>query len=177
MLAQIGVRFDCQSADIDESVHDAERPAEYVSRLALEKARAVASEAADVWVLGSDTSVVCDQQILGKPGNKEDAVAMLLMLSGRRHQVLTAVALVQGERQRSLLVSTDVVFRVLCRSECEHYWETGEPWDKAGSYAIQGLGAVFVERIEGSYSAVVGLPLQETAQLLQQLGVPIWQRG
>lgn len=176
LLAQIGVRFECQSADIDESIRDAEPPAEYVSRLALEKARAIVVQAADVWVLGSDTSVVCDQQILGKPCNKEEAVAMLQQLSGRQHQVLTAVALVQGERQRSLLVSTDVVFRSLSLSECERYWETGEPCDKAGGYAIQGLGAVFVERIEGSYSAVVGLPLLETAQLLQQLGVPIWQR-
>ncbi|MFT5720731.1 MAG: septum formation protein [Motiliproteus sp.] len=176
LLAQIGARFECRSADIDESVRAAEPPAAYVSRLALEKASAVAALAPDVWVLGSDTSVVCEQQILGKPAHKEEAVAMLLSLSGRRHQVLTAVALVRGEQQHSLLVITDVWFKTLSRTECEAYWDTGEPRDKAGSYAIQGFGAVFVERIEGSYSAVVGLPLQETSQLLQQLAVPIWQQ-
>jgi septum formation protein len=176
LLAQIGVRFSCRSADIDESVLEAETSSQYVSRLAMQKALAVASLESDVWVLGSDTSVVCEQQILGKPANKDDAVATLLMLSGRRHQVLTAVALVRGERQHALLVTTDVLFKTLSRAECEQYWETGEPQDKAGSYAIQGLGAVFVERVEGSYSAVVGLPLQETAQLLQQLGIAIWQQ-
>ena len=176
LLTQIGVRFECRSADIDEAVCDAEAPADYVCRLALEKALSVASMTPDVWVLGSDTSVVCEQQILGKPVDKAGAVTMLMSLSGRRHQVLTAVALVRGEQQHRFLVTTDVLFKSLSRDECERYWQTGEPQDKAGSYAIQGLGAVFVERIEGSYSAVVGLPLQETAQLLLQLGVPIWQR-
>ncbi|MEH6473116.1 MAG: Maf family protein [Halopseudomonas sp.] len=176
LLTQIGVKFECASADIDESLRDGETPAQYVSRLALEKAQAVAINFPDHWVLGSDTTVVCDAQVLGKPTDKTDAVAMLQQLSGRRHQVMTAVALVQGERQRSLRVSTDVVFKSLSQAECERYWDTGEPQDKAGSYGIQGLGAVFVERVEGSYSAVVGLPLQEIAELLQQLGMPIWQR-
>ncbi len=176
LLTQIGVRFECRSADIDESIGVAETASRYVSRLALEKAQAVAAIEPRIWVLGSDTTVVCEQQILGKPADKAEAVATLLLLSGRRHQVLTAVALVRGEQQHVLLVTTDVLFKKLSRAECEQYWETGEPQDKAGSYAIQGLGAVFVERIEGSYSAVVGLPLQETAQLLQQLGITIWQR-
>ncbi|MFT6915126.1 MAG: septum formation protein [Motiliproteus sp.] len=176
LLTQIGVYFECRSADIDESVRAAESPAVYVSRLALEKALVVAALAPDVWVLGCDTSVICEQQILGKPTHKEEAVTMLLSLSGRHHQVLTAVALVRGEQRHTLLVITDVWFKTLSRTACEAYWETGEPQGKAGSYAIQGFGAVFVERIEGSYSAVVGLPLQETAQLLQQLAVPIWQQ-
>jgi septum formation protein len=170
-------------ADIDESLLGGEAPAQYVSRLALQKARAVAATEADALVLGSDTAVVFEQQVMGKPVDEQDAVSMLLQLSGRTHQVLTAVALVrrtgqgsgQEERHWSLLVSTDVTFKPLSRAECQRYWASGEPQDKAGSYGIQGLGAVFVERIEGSYSAVVGLPLQETAELLQRQGVAIWQ--
>jgi septum formation protein len=192
------VRFESASVDIDESVLAGETPAQYVSRLALQKARAVALDHPDVWVLGSDTAVICDRQILGKPVDKADAIAMLQLLSGRQHQVMTAVALVRcsgslaaagsvpqpgagapkngfGECYRALQVSTDVTFRTLTLAECERYWNSGEPQDKAGSYGIQGLGAVFVERIEGSYSAVVGLPLQQTAALLQQQGIDIWQ--
>ena len=182
LLQQIGVVFDCVSADIDESRFVEEAPSAYVRRLALEKARAVALEYPQRWVLGSDTAVVCDQRILGKPTDRADAIAMLQLLSGRSHQVLTAVALYRnekpgGEQQHILLVSTDVMFRSLSVEECERYWATGEPQDKAGSYGIQGLGAVFVERIEGSYSAVVGLPLQQTAELLVQLGIPVWHHG
>lgn len=175
LLAQIGVRFESVCADIDESLLAGESPAQYVSRLALQKARTVAAAEGDALVLGCDTTIVCDQQIMGKPLDEQDAVSMLLQLSGRQHQVLTAVALVQREQHRSLLVSTEVTFKPLSRAECQRYWASGEPQDKAGSYGIQGLGAVFVERIEGSYSAVVGLPLQQTAELLQQQGVAIWQ--
>ncbi len=180
LLSQIGVCFDSFSADIDESVLAGETPVQYVNRLALLKARVVAADHPGVLVLGSDTAVVCDRQILGKPVDQADAIAMLQLLSGRRHQVMTAVALVQstdaGERHWSLEVTTDVTFKTLTLDECQRYWDSGEPQDKAGGYGIQGLGAVFVERIEGSYSAVVGLPLQQTAALLQQQGVDIWQR-
>ncbi len=176
LLTQIGVRFKTRGVDIDESVLPGESPQHYVERLALAKARACsAGVGAGQPVLGSDTTVVCDQHILGKPRDRDHALEMLMKLSGRGHQVITAVALVQGERSVVEVVTTQVFFRILSEQECQRYCDTGEPWDKAGGYAIQGLGAVFVERIEGSYSAVVGLPLNETARLLQQMGIDIWQ--
>ncbi|MEH6651468.1 MAG: Maf family protein [Motiliproteus sp.] len=188
LLDQIGVEFVCASADIDESVAAGESAEHYVARLAQQKARVVANDFPGSLVLGSDTSVVCDQKILGKPLDREDSIRMLQLLSGRKHQVVTAVALVKkskknpqqgaaaAEQVASVVVTTQVLFRALSIAECERYWASGEPLDKAGSYAIQGLGAVFVEQIEGSYSAVVGLPLQQTAELLQQQGIEIWQR-
>ncbi|RDE19795.1 septum formation inhibitor Maf [Motiliproteus coralliicola] len=176
LLTQIGVRFGTDSADIDETPLADEQAADYVERLALQKAQAVAVRHPGIVVLGSDTSVICDGVILGKPADQQQGVEMLLRLSGRSHQVITAVALVAGERQRVIRVTTDVRFRSLSAEECRRYWQTGEPADKAGGYGIQGMGAVFVERIEGSYSAVVGLPLSETAALLAEFGIPAWQR-
>ncbi|MCW8887335.1 MAG: Maf-like protein [Motiliproteus sp.] len=183
LLEQIGVHFSTQGADIDETVRTGETPAQYVERLAVEKAAAVRarygeSKADDgIIVLGSDTSVVCDQHILGKPDDCGHAMAMLMQLSGRKHQVMTSIALLDGERTLSQVVTTEVFFRTLSETECQKYWHTGEPADKAGAYGIQGLGAVFVEHIEGSYSAVVGLPLMETAALLPQVGIPVWHPG
>ena len=113
--------------------------------------------------------------ILGKPVDEDDAVRMLLRLSGRKHQVLTAVAVVNSEQTLYSVVTTEVSFKPLTEAECRRYWHTGEPADKAGAYGIQGLGAVFVAQISGSYSAVVGLPLLETAELLRQVGVDVWQ--
>lgn len=188
LLDQIGVEFRCASADIDESVVAGESAEHYVARLAQQKAYAVAKNYPGSLVLGSDTSVVCDQEILGKPLDRDDSIRMLQLLSGRKHQVMTAVALVkqseeigqQGgsatEQLGSVVVTTEVLFKALSIAECERYWASGEPQGKAGSYAIQGLGAVFVEQIRGSYSAVVGLPLQQTAELLQQHNIEIWQR-
>lgn len=175
LLAQIGVKFESVSADIDERLEPNETAEAFVLRLALEKAQAVAQEYPGRWVLGSDTAVVLADQILGKPADKADSLRMLQALSGQTHQVMTAVALVNGERQQLLSVTTDVSFRTIDPAEAERYWLSGEPCDKAGSYGIQGLGAVFVEHIAGSYSAVVGLPLQQTAQLLTRCGIPIWQ--
>ena len=126
-------------------------------------------------VLGADTTVVLDGAILGKPENREQALAMLGDLSKREHQVLTAVALTDGQRSVSRCVSTTVAFRTIHFEEALRYWDSGEPADKAGGYAIQGLGAVFVSHIQGSYSAVVGLPLSETAELLEQFAIPCWQ--
>ncbi|MGE8322343.1 MAG: Maf family protein [Pseudomonas sp.] len=126
-------------------------------------------------VLGADTAVVLDGRILGKPENREDALAMLADLSGREHQVLTAVALSDGQRVHSLCVTSKVRFRAISAGEAQRYWASGEPADKAGGYAIQGLGAVFVTGLSGSYSAVVGLPLSETAELLGQFGIACWQ--
>lgn len=178
LLAQIGVRFETRPVDIPEIVQPGESAEAFVRRLALEKARAgVAVTEGRCPALGSDTAVVIDGRILGKPVNEDDAVAMLLALSGRRHQVLTGVALADGERSATKVVTTEVEFAILDEGQCRRYWATGEPRDKAGAYGIQGFGAVFVNRIEGSYSSVVGLPLAETARLLSRFGIPVWQQG
>lgn len=175
LLEQIGVRFTVLAADIDESRLDNESPEDYVLRLALEKSRAGFSlQDRALPSLGADTIVVCDRQIFGKPRDQEDAAAMLMALSGRAHKVMSAVALSQGPRYSSCLTKTLVRFRTISQSECQTYWQTGEPQGKAGGYAIQGRGAVFVEHIEGSYSGVVGLPLSETAELLSEFAIPLW---
>ncbi|CAK9891117.1 MULTISPECIES: Maf family protein [Pseudomonas] len=181
LLTQIGIPFTSLSAEIDETPLPAEAAAAYVERLAREKACAGLASLpqggdSPVAVLGADTAVVLEGRILGKPQNREDALAMLAALSGREHQVLTAVAVADHQRCLSVNVSSRVLFRPVSAEEAEAYWASGEPADKAGSYAIQGLGAVFVQRLEGSYSAVVGLPLNETAELLGQFGIPCWQR-
>lgn len=175
LLRQIGVPCVPQPVSLDERPRPGEAGAPYVIRLARAKAEAGWVKAGRGPVLGSDTALVQAGRILGKPEGEEEAVAGLLALSGRWHQVLTAVALTDGEHTRSCLVATEVLFRRLSEAECRHYWQTGEPRDKAGGYAIQGLGSIFVSRLEGSYSAVVGLPLKETAELLQSFGVPCWQ--
>ena len=176
LLQQIGVRFSVEVANIDESVQDAEQPAAYVARLALEKARAVALSHPQAVVLGSDTTVVCDGHILGKPENDSHAQQILAMLSGRSHQVMTAIAVVKDGQSEVRTVVTDVTFCVLSEAQIRAYIATGEPADKAGAYGIQGKGAVLVAAIHGSYSNVVGLPLTETAALLQAFGVPIWEK-
>ncbi|TNE72138.1 MAG: septum formation inhibitor Maf [Gammaproteobacteria bacterium] len=176
LLDQIGVDYSVQPADVDETPVEGECPEDYVTRLALGKAQAVAVDSPEhALVLGSDTSVVIDGEILGKPENHEAAAAMLQRLSGRAHQVMTAVALVHRGQSKAVLVVTDVEFRTLSASEIEAYIASGEPMDKAGSYGIQGLGGIFVREIRGSYSAVVGLPLQETAALMDAAGFPVWE--
>ena len=177
LLRQIGVSFEQRPVDLDESVAPDESPETYVKRLALEKARAafeLAGSGDEVRVLGSDTSVVLGSRILGKPTHEADAREMLMALAGREHQVLTAVALVGANVEAVELVSTSVWFRSIENAEIRSYWLTGEPQDKAGGYAIQGRGAMFIRRIEGSYSAVMGLPLFETAQLLANAGFDLW---
>ncbi|WP_454254556.1 Maf family protein [Pseudomonas sp. Marseille-Q8238] len=178
LLTQIGVPFITLSASIDETPLPAEAASGYVERLALEKARAglASLERTDAAVvLGADTAVVVDGRILGKPVDRADALAMLDALSGREHEVLTAVALVSVAREDAHVVTSRVRMRALAPGEAQAYWETGEPQDKAGSYAIQGLAGVFVTQLEGSYSAVVGLPLCETAQMLEAFGISCWQ--
>ncbi|UVL84802.1 Maf-like protein [Pseudomonas sp. B21-028] len=178
LLTQIGVSFTAISADIDETPQDHETPSAYVERLARGKAEA-GRRTLPVddggCVLGADTAVVLDGQILGKPLNQDDACSMLLSLAGRDHEVLTAIALLDGQRCESRVVRSRVRFRSITEAEAAAYWASGEPRDKAGGYGIQGLGAVFVAGLEGSYSAVVGLPLCETAQLLGHFGIPCWQ--
>lgn len=175
LLSQIGVRFGVQPVDICEAVKPGELPVDYVARLAVEKAKACFRQTdASLPVLGSDTTVVLGGRILGKPTDEKNAVETLLALSGKKHEVLTAVAVVNAEQTLYSVVKTTVKFKTLTKPLCQKYWQTGEPVDKAGSYGIQGLGAVFVEKIHGSYSSVVGLPLAETAALLESVGVDIW---
>lgn len=175
ILQQMGVRHLVKPTNIDETPKPNEPAVDYVQRMALEKAQnIIAQSSASIPVLGADTCVVCDAQIFGKPQDKQQALDMLLALSGRTHQVYTAVAVGNAEDCAVLVSTTEVLFRKLSVQECISYWETSEPKDKAGSYAIQGYGAVFVESINGSYSGVVGLPIEQTAKLLDTFGVPIW---
>lgn len=179
LLTQIGVPFSLLSVSIDETPALAESPDIYVQRLAREKALAGLALAGDAsaCVLGADTTVVLDQQILGKPADKADALVKLQALSGREHQVMTAVALASQSGCVVRLVTSRVRFRSIRPDEMEAYWASGEPQDKAGSYAIQGWGAIFVSALEGSYSGVVGLPLCETAQMLAAHGIEYWTKS
>ncbi len=177
LLSQLGYQFITLVADIDESVAPNESPKAYVLRLAIEKAQSIYSqlpkkEQMDALVLGADTCVVINGEILGKPRNETDCINTLLKLSNNKHQVLTSIAVVGKQLVVSKVISTDVYFKDLTVNEIRLYWKTGEPVDKAGSYAIQGIGGQFVTRINGSYSAVVGLPLYETAQLLASVELP-----
>jgi len=173
LLASIGVPVTVVPSDLDETPLSGELPGDYAERLAVAKAEAAVPQT-QLPVLGSDTAVVFDGTIMGKPRDEQEAAAMLTKLSGRTHQVLTAVAVVGPQGVLSCCVTTQVKMRAIHPDEIACYWQTGEPVDKAGGYAIQGLAAVFVEQIHGSHSAVVGLPLFETTRLLCQQGVPIW---
>jgi septum formation protein len=183
LLWQLGVPHRVAVADVREDALAEESAAACVRRLALAKAakiwqaaaRAGAPAAALLPVLGADTAVVIDGEMLGKPADRDAAMGMLARLSGRTHQVLTAVVLVGPHGSAQRLSQSEVSFRALTEAECAAYWDSGEPRDKAGGYAIQGLGAVFVSELRGSYSGVVGLPLFETAALLDEAGVARWQ--
>ncbi|MCO7543954.1 Maf family protein [Stutzerimonas nitrititolerans] len=179
LLTQIGVPFELLSITLDETPLPAERPEAYVQRLAREKALAGWAAVNDdsAAVLGADTTVVIDERILGKPADRAEGLLMLESLSDREHHVLTAVALATRDACEVRLVTSRVRCRRIERAEAEAYWASGEPCDKAGGYAIQGWGAVFVAELRGSYSAVVGLPLCETAQLLDLAGIARWVKG
>lgn len=174
LLEQIGLNCLKFPVDLDERVLPGESAPSYVMRLAEQKAQAGQKRSGThLPVLGSDTSVVFQGKILGKPKNKRHVVDMLMQLSGQTHQVMTGVAVCQNERVLSVISVTDVSFRTLTEAECFAYCDTGEPFDKAGGYGIQGLAAVFVRSVSGSYSNVVGLPLFETADLLKQFGIRV----
>lgn len=177
LLRQIGVDVEVVKVSVPEQRQVAEAPEVYAERLAREKSVAGASAATplDRPVLGADTIVLLGEQVFEKPNNRLEAIEWLRQLSGKTHQVITAVAVTYRAQTLSVVNLTSVRFRPIAVDEAERYWLSGEPVDKAGGYAIQGLGAVFVERIEGSYSAVVGLPLRETAELLAKFNIPIWQ--
>jgi septum formation protein len=179
LLRQIGVRFEVIAGEVDEDLLQDEAPVTYVSRLAAAKAHAgwrLRREAADAPVLAADTAVVFDGCILGKPLDRRDGEHMLSKLSGRTHEVLTAVALRSRAGLETRVSRSMVTFRPIDAAEARAYWDTGEPCDKAGGYAIQGHAAVFVADLKGSYSGVMGLPLFETAELLKSAGLPYWQR-
>ncbi len=178
LLRQIGVRHRIVGAGIDETPRPGERPRDYVQRLAAGKAQAVVAQLEgrpDVPVLAADTTVVLGEALFGKPADEAECVAMLGALGGRTHAVLTALALWHDGRLRQTLDTSHVTFRAIDTDERRRYWASGEPAGKAGGYAIQGLGAVFVTRLEGSFSGVMGLPLFETAALLDAAGVRRWQ--
>lgn len=182
LLRQIGVRYAVISAAIPEQPAADETALDYVQRLAREKAAAgfgqlLQQQLPIAPVLGADTLGLLDGEILEKPRDQAHARKMLRQLSGRTHQVITAVAIYSHARQALRVSITDVTFRELGDAEIAAYWLTGEPQDKAGSYAIQGLGAVFVKEIRGSYSGVVGLPIEATLELLQESAVPWWTAG
>ncbi|MBV8341207.1 MAG: septum formation inhibitor Maf [Gammaproteobacteria bacterium] len=174
LLAQIGVTCTVLVPEIDEAVLAGESAADHVVRLARAKALSVRARASGLPVLAADTMVLIGERICGKPADAADGIAMLLALSGRSHQVLTAVALATGGGVSHHLSASEVRLRQLSRAECAAYWESGEPRDKAGGYAVQGRAAVFIEHLSGSYSGVMGLPLFETAQLLDAAGLGCW---
>jgi septum formation protein len=174
LLAQIGVPHSVVAAHVDESLLPDELPTDYVARLALLKAETVRKRGELLPVLAADTTVVLDGAVHGKPRDRAHGLAMLAALRGRTHQVLTAVALATGRGVALRVNYSSVTFRDIGSEELETYWETGEPRDKAGGYAIQGYGAVFVTALSGSYSAVMGLPLCETAELLREAGIRYW---
>ncbi|MDX1252351.1 MAG: septum formation inhibitor Maf [Gammaproteobacteria bacterium] len=174
LLEQIGIGYQILNVEVDETPRQNEAPELYVSRLALAKARAgwqtLAAQPRRP-VLGADTAVVVEGEVLGKPRDREDGLAMLERLSGRCHHVLTAVSLVDEEREAARLSVSRVTFRAITAEERAAYWDSGEPAGKAGAYAIQGRAAIFVAYLEGSYSGVMGLPLYETSELLAEFGI------
>lgn len=175
LLEQLGVAHDQQPVDIDETPRAGEAPEAYVKRMAEDKA--LAAYTGRQVVLASDTCGVLDGQLLLKPADKADAMRMWQLMGGRSHTILTSVCVAWAKGLATKVVASDVRFRPFDKALFERYWETGEPQDKAGGYAIQGFGAALVESMSGSYSAVMGLPLFETAQLLEQAEIAIWQEG
>ena len=172
LLRQIGVPFEVAIPDVDESRRRGESVPDYVGRLA--HGKAAAGHRPGRLTLGADTAVALDGVILGKPRDESDGVAALQALGGRTHSVLTGVCLTDGEAFKTRVVTTEVTFKPISKTLATAYWRTGEGADKAGGYGIQGIGSILVTRIEGSYSAVVGLPLAETEELLDAFGFDPW---
>lgn len=175
LLEQLGIICTVHPVDIDERVREGEAPRGYVERLALAKARAAGNDPGAV-VLGSDTAVVIDDEILGKPRDFGHAREMLRRLSDREHQVLTAVAVIADKHEEVITTTSRVVFGPLSDTTIEAYWATGEPADKAGAYAVQGIAGAFVRELHGSVSGVIGLPLFETVELLRRFGIEALSR-
>lgn len=173
LLSQLSVNHLVKPVDIDETPWENENPLDYVQRMAAEKSAACLEQhGIGLPILAADTSVVMDDHIMGKPKDREDAVRMLSLLSGTTHQVYSAISF-RGKEHWQAVNVTDVRFRHISADEMARYWKTGEPCDKAGSYAIQGLASIFIESINGSFSGVMGLPLFETAELLGKQGIKV----
>ena len=171
LLTLVGIPHEVRPADIDESYGAGELPHAHAERLAREKAAVVARSAPDAVVIGSDTIVVLDGDVLGKPRGERDAASMLMRLSGRTHTVMTAVAVMWRGVERSAVEEVEVTFHTLTSAEIDAYIATREPMDKAGAYGIQGFGATIVARVDGDYFAVMGLPLQRMVRLMADLGL------
>jgi len=179
LLQSLGITTHVCSADIDESQLKGELPENYVERLALEKAKTVMSllsqdaqfEIGNLPILAADTIVTLNQQLFGKPKSQDDAMAIWQTLSGKTHEVMTAIALLKESQQYTALSTSKVSFKELNQQEMEMYWQTGEPADKAGAYAVQGFASAWVKSISGSYSGIVGLPLYELNGLLKKVGL------
>ncbi|WP_455219279.1 Maf family protein, partial [Kaarinaea lacus] len=184
LIEQMGIAYQAISVEVDERPHAGEVPADFVARLACEKAQAGWQSVAErgIPVLGADTCIVLDQQIVGKPSSQQQGIDLLKRYSGKTHQVVTGVAMVGPDGGvndapivQQVRVSTSLVtFRVVTDRECKQYWQTGEPVGKAGGYAIQGKAAAFIEKIEGSYSGVMGLPLFEFSELITKFGIQLF---
>lgn len=172
----MGVPFEQQSADIDETLLEGESPDDYVVRMSVTKCQYLHNKRNDCLILGSDTIVVVDNQVLGKPKDQRDHTRMLMQLSARTHQVFSAVTLMDRRDTATSVSQSFVTFREITLNEIVSYWHSKEPRDKAGGYAIQGIGAVFVKSLSGSYSGVMGLPVFETAQLLERFNYPLLGR-
>ncbi|NNF16455.1 MAG: septum formation inhibitor Maf [Gammaproteobacteria bacterium] len=174
LLQQLGVSFIQEAARIDESVRPGESPEEHVARLSIAKCKKVITVRDDCTILGSDTVVVADNEILGKPQDQQDHARMLRSLSARTHRVCTGVTLMSRSASQTEVNISEVTMRSISAQEISRYWHTGEPCDKAGGYAIQGFGAAFISHIAGSYSGIMGLPVFETAQMLESFGHSVW---
>ena len=187
LIEQLGIHYQTLNVEVDESPRFGEAPANFVTRLAKEKAFAGWQMVAEqsIPVVGADTCIVQDQQIIGKPKNREQGIELLSRYSGSAHQVITGVAMVGPDAgkhdadvvQHVRVNTSTVTFRTITHDECERYWQTGEPMGKAGGYAIQGKAAVFIEKLEGSYSGVMGLPLFEFAELIAMFGIQIFDNN
>jgi len=175
ILRGIGIQFIKCPAHIDESVLPGEKADRYVRRMAEAKAKKIANPQKNKPVLGADTIALIDDTILGKPKNREQALRYIALLSDRTHSVLTSVALVHRDRCKSIVARAEVTFRKISKREAILYWETGEPKDKAGGYGIQGVGGIFIDRIEGGHGTVIGLPVLETEKLLRLFNVETWR--
>jgi septum formation protein len=169
LLANAGIEFRADSADIDESRRDGESPVEYASRLAREKANAVSARSPNSTVIGADTIVIVDNEVLGKPQNAADARRMLRLLRGRTHQVTTAIAVISPRKMLEHQETTDVHFGPVTDDEIDAYVRSGEPMDKAGAYAIQGWASKWIDRIDGDYFNVVGLPVAAVWKMLKEV--------
>jgi len=180
LLSQIGIEYQTLLSDVFEQQRSAESSEEYVRRLAMEKAQAgwlMLAVSEQRPVLGADTVVVVDGDVLEKPQHRDEGMAMMAKLSGRTHQVMTGMALVMGTHEQSRLSISHVTFRETSEDERARYWRSGEPLDKAGGYAVQGLAAAFISRIEGSYSGIMGLSLFEVTEMLAQQHIHIFENN